>query len=157
MLNFLLSSLIVGSGIIMGGILSIIAKEELKPGKNYFILLKKILFASIIMITSIYYIKINPIISFFTLILVSILFIKKFQLNLMYIAFAATYILSTVNNELFILISALIFFAGFPIGSLAAYELTRKEIFVERKILLPYFIFILIIVLKTLFSFITAV
>lgn len=153
MLKFFLASLIVGSGVIIGAILSVIAKDELKPGKKYFLLLKNILFSVIILITSIFYITINPLISFFILIFFSILFIKRFQLNLIYVAFAAVYILSSINEQLFILTSSLIFFAGFSIGTVATHELIKKEIFVERNILIPYFIFIFISLIRYLISF----
>lgn len=152
MLNFFLTSVIVGSGVIIGAILSIIAKDELKPGKKYFRFLKNILFSSVILIISSYYVYINPIISFFVIILLTVLLVEKFQLNLIYIAFGVAYMLSSVEDSLFILISSLIFFAGFPIGTAAAHDLTKKEIFVERKIFTSYFIFVFIAFIRTLFS-----
>ena len=38
MLNEILASIIVGSGIIFGAVLRDIAKDEIKPGTRYFIL-----------------------------------------------------------------------------------------------------------------------
>ncbi|MBW2991919.1 hypothetical protein KY345_01740 [Candidatus Woesearchaeota archaeon] len=153
MLRFLLASLIVGSGVIIGAILCILAKEELKPGRKYFLFLKNILFSAVVLAASFYYFFINPIISLLVLLFLPVLFIKRFQLNLMYIAFAVIYILSTADDQLYLLISSLIFFAGFPIGSLATYDLIRKEIFVERKILVPYIVFVFIALLKTVYQF----
>ena len=153
MLRFFLASLITGSGIIIGGVLSIVAKDELRPGKRYFILLKNVLFFSVMLATSLYYVRINPLVSMIPLVFLGLLFMKKFRLNLAYISFAIACILAYSNSSLFMFVSSLIFFAGFPIGTVAAHELIRKEIFVERMILVPYFIFVLICAAWALFGY----
>ncbi|MBW2991911.1 hypothetical protein KY345_01700 [Candidatus Woesearchaeota archaeon] len=153
MLSFFLASLIIGAGVIIGAILSIVAKEELKPGRKYFILLKRLFFSAIILTISIYYFNINYIISLLMLLFLPIIFIKRFQLNLIYIAFAISYILSTINDSLYFIISTLIFFAGFPIGTVATYEFIKKEIFVERKIITAYVLFVLFSSARILFLY----
>jgi hypothetical protein len=150
MLNELLASLVAGSGIICGAILAKIAKEEIKPGIRYFTLIKNILFAGIILITSFYYFGINPLISGIVLVPIALLHIKKFQPALIYITFAVIYILSIKNESLYLLISSLIFIAGFPIGTLA-YGIKKRK-FRLLDILIPYLLFILIILIRTMFS-----
>ena len=147
MLNYFIASPVVGLGIILGAILAIIAKEEIKQGMNYFLLLKNIIYPMIILITSAYYFNINFAISVSVLILLPIIFIKKFQLSLIYVSFAIIYILSSVNSSFFILISSLIFFAGFPIASIGASDLRKNRLFnvLNKKILVPYILFIVII------------
>lgn len=147
MLEFFLVSLIVGSGLIIGFILSVIAKEELKPGKRYFLPLKTVLFFAVILITSFYYFNINFLISLFVLLLSSVFFIERLQIVLMYLSFSIIYIVSYTNDGLHIIISSLIFFAGFPIGTLAAYK--EKKAFIKR-ILIPYILFIVIAFLRYL-------
>lgn len=155
MLKFFLASLIVGSGVIFGAILSIIAKEELRHGKKYFMLLKNIMFISVIITASIFYINTNYLVSLSVLLFLMVLFIKRFQLNLIYASFAVICLLSDISDSSYLIISSLIFFAGFPVGSLATYELAKKEIFVEKKILTAYFIFVFILLLRLIFYYLS--
>lgn len=153
MLKFFLASLIVASGIIIGAFLGKIAKEELKPGRRYFFPLKIVLFSAVLLVTLIYYFNVNLLISLFVLLLFSALFAKKFQVVLMYLSFSIAYILSYVDSCLYAVISSFIFFAGFPIGSLIACDLRKeKRIFVNRKVLIPYFVFIGVVFLAYLLS-----
>ena len=152
MLKLFLASLLVGSGILLGAVLAIIAKEELKPGMKYFLLIKNIIYPAIILIASFYYFDINFIISVLLLIFIPIIFIKKFQLSLIYISFAIIYMLSGINSSLFLLISSLIFFAGFPIASIAVSDLKKNKLF-NKKILAPYILFIFIVASKYIIQF----
>ena len=43
LLNYTLTAIIANAGIILGIILAYIAEEEIKPGKNYLIILKNII------------------------------------------------------------------------------------------------------------------
>lgn len=147
MLNEFLASLVIGSGIVIGATLSILAKEEIKPGLKYFILLKNILFSAVILTTIFYYTTVNIMIALATPLLFSALFINKLQPVAIYTAFAIVCILSSANSSLYLLISSLIFLAGFPVGTIA-YSAAKKNALME--VLTAYLTFIVIILIKTL-------
>ena len=59
MISDIFAALVVGSGVILGAILAVIAKEELKSGMKYFLLLKNIVYLLVMLTVSIYYFDIN--------------------------------------------------------------------------------------------------
>lgn len=149
MLNYFLASLVAGSGIILGAVLRDIAKEEIKPGIRYFILMKNIVFAAAVLAASYFYMDVNIMISSLLLIFIVLISVKRFQPLLMYAAFAVLCLLSMKKPDSFILISSLIFIAGFPIGTLI--EGKGKSGWI--KILIPYIIFVCIIALEYAIQF----
>ena len=68
-------------------------------------------------------------------------------LEMPYAAFAVACILSQADSPLYLLISSLIFLAGFPIGAVICNS-AKKSALIE--IFVAYFIFVMIILVKTL-------
>ncbi|MBU4284218.1 MAG: hypothetical protein KJ968_03855 [Nanoarchaeota archaeon] len=152
LINYSLISLISFSGLLIGMVLAFTAKEELEPGKKYFLLLQKLTLLLILIF----------LLNFFNVILylritIYILFIFLMTINIksqiIYPALAAVFFLSSKNPELFITNSILIFLYGFPTGSLFAKKLIKKrKSFVLKNIFLNYFWFVIItIILKLIF------
>jgi hypothetical protein len=149
MLNTFLASLIAGSGIIAGAVLAILAKEEIKPGMRYFLILKNVLFSAAVVITMCYYSKINLAIALAAPLLFSPMFINKFQIIAMYVSFAIILILSQADSSLYVAASSLIFLAGLPIGTIEYSAAKKKPIL---NILIPYLVFVLISLISIFFS-----
>jgi len=123
-INYSLTNIIVFFGLIIGIILAYIAKEELKDGKKYFILLQNILLA-IIFFFCLFFYKTNLILTI--AISLAVFFSLYFYLNtekrqrIRYIDYGLLGIFfyyASKNLNLFLLQSALIFIYGFPTGSL---------------------------------------
>ena len=151
LINYSLISLISFSGLLVGMILAFTAKEELGPGKKYFLLLQKLTLL-LILIFLLNFFNIN----LYLRITIYFLFIFLVTINIksqiIYPILGVVFFLSSEDINLFITTSILIFFYGFPTGSLFAKKLIkRKKLVVLKNILLTYFWFILIaIVLKLL-------
>ncbi len=151
LINYSLISLISFSGLLVGMILAFTAKEELGPGKKYFLLLQKLTLL-LILIFLLNFFNIN----LYLRITIYFLFIFLMTINIksqiIYPILGVVFFLSSEDINLFITTSILIFFYGFPTGSLFAKKLIkRKKLVVLKNILLTYFWFILIaIVLKLL-------
>src|SRR3989344_8721789 len=128
MINNIITSLIVFSGLIFGAILALIAKEELKPGKRYFRIFQNILFAIIAAITIYFAYIVNIFLAMSVLgISLYVLFSgSRFADIMMYSKFAFIFYF-TRNTEFFILLSSLIFLYGFPAGTLFADSLKEKS------------------------------
>ena len=115
-------------GLILGIILAYIAKEELRPGKKYLILLQK-LTLTLIMIFMFYQLKLNIyllIISSWISALVIYLFIERIKTNYIYPVLALIFYLSSRNIVLLKIQAFLIFLYGFPTGSLLT-KVTKKN------------------------------
>jgi hypothetical protein len=148
-LTFFLASIIAYLGLLFGVILIKLAPEEQKPGKKYFILLKKILFLFIIAFLSFYY-KINFIFLILLLIFIIVLMLNK-KLNLdksalVYILLGIIFYLSSKIPDLFVIESVLIFLYGVPNASLIFKRKNYYEVFVKNlwffiPVILLYFIF----------------
>ncbi|MFH1276117.1 MAG: hypothetical protein ABIH82_03320 [Candidatus Woesearchaeota archaeon] len=110
------------TGLFFGVILSIIAEEEIIPGKKYFYLLKRIMFC-VISISIVYLFRSNLFLMIIFIILSIILFILELKLNnyfveiFNYIFFILAYILNT-KQDLYTIFATLIFIYGFPVGTL---------------------------------------
>jgi len=152
LINYSLISLISFSGLLIGMVLAFTAKEELEPGKKYFILLQKLTLL-LILIFLLNFFNIN----LYLRIIIYVLFIFLMTINIksqiIYPALATVFFLSSKNPELFITNSILIFLYGFPAGSLFAKKLIKKKkLFVLKNIFLNYFWFVVIaIILKLIF------
>lgn len=152
LLNYSLISIISFSGLLVGMILAFTAKEELEPGKKYFFLLQKLtLLMILIFLVNFFDIRL------YLRIIIYILFIFLMTFNIksqiIYPALAIIFFLSSKNPELFITNSILIFFYGFPTGSLFAKKLIKKKkSFVLKNIFLNYSWFVVIVIaLKLVF------
>ncbi len=152
LLNYSLISLMSFSGLLIGMILAFTAKEELEPGKKYFILLQKLTLL-LILIFLLNFFNIN----LYLRITIYILFIFLMTINIksqiIYPLLAVVFFLSSRDMNLFVTNSILIFFYGFPTGSLFAKKLTKKKkSFVLKNIFLNYFWFVVIaVILKLIF------
>ena len=125
-LNYSLTALASYIGLFMGLILALISKEEIKPGKKYFIFLQKAIL-SVIFIVLFIFLKLNYIV---VLLLIACIIIyitkKKKEFNdtiYTYILLSAIFYLSSKNINLFIIEASLIFLYGLPTGTL----LTTKD------------------------------
>ncbi len=152
LLNYSLISLISFSGLFAGMLLAFAAKEELEPGKKYFMLLQKtILLLIVIFLLNFFNVALYLRIISYVLLIALLSFSIKSQL--IYPCLAAVFFLSSKNPELFITNSILIFFYGFPTGSLFAEKIIKKKkLVVLKNIFLNYFWFVAItIALKLIF------
>jgi len=126
LLQYSLVSLVIFLGLVIGFILAVCAKEELKPGRKYFILLQHIIL--FLIIAGFFYFNINDFSLFLLVSIVSGFFIfynyekvKNFNINrpyLMYAFFAIIFYLSYKKIDLFSVESSLMFIYGLPSGSL---------------------------------------
>lgn len=121
-LSYFLASVISYLGLLIGVILIKIAPEEQKPGRKYFIFLKKILFFLIIALP-LYYYKINIIFSLALLSLIAAFMLcNKLRLDKSYLVYFLMGVIFAVSSRfigLFVLESVLILLYGIPNASLA--------------------------------------
>ena len=122
LLQFSLTLIIVYASLFIGYALSIIAKEEIKPGKKYFDALKKILMITIfflpIILTkgNVWLVRVAIIGIGFT---IGVHIIKmKFDLDMLYYPLFGILLALVANNKNILITQAsLIFLYGLPVGS----------------------------------------
>ena len=135
--NYFLASVIAYLGLLFGIILIKMATEEQKPGKKYFILIKKIILFLIIA-SFFVYLKMNLIILSLLLISTLILFAnRKMTLEstlLFYLMLGLFFSLSSKFFDLFIIESTLIFLYGISTASLVFNPRKRNynEVFIKN-------------------------
>jgi len=131
-LNYLLALIISFSGLFVGMFLGRIAKEELKQGKKYFILLQHLLFSLVIFFILLI---IDNIYLALTAVLVFIFSYKaELSSKIAYPLLGLFFYFSSASREMILINSALTFLYGFPAGSLLK----------NKKDILFYSLFILI-------------
>ena len=119
-LTYIFTSLIVYFGLILGGITAYMARDELKQGKKYFILMQNFILALIAAFLlyffsiSIYFMIVASLIVFFALFLIE----KSWKSYFIYPLLAVIFYLSSKSLNLFMLESTLIFLYGFPTAAL---------------------------------------
>jgi len=138
--TYILTLAVAYLGIIGGLILAKIAKEELKDGKKYFLLVQTLL-STLIIGFFLYFYNLN-IILVFLISFIALAFLFYFRKHkhlpkLSYILFGFVFYFSSKIEALFILESILIFLYGLPSGSLDY----RKKIV---KVLLGYLPFLIL-------------
>ena len=141
MISYILALIISFAGVILGGVLALIAPEELKAGEKWWKILEWGLLA-IIVTVMLYFAGLTA----WTIVLAAVLFALKFVKN-EYPALIFVLVISLFFNFLF-LASALIFIYGFPKGTLDAkkvvnmkkHEIAKTILYVFKKNLL-YLIF----------------
>lgn len=117
-LNYVLIAVVVSIGLISGKVLAWIAKEEIRSGKKYFIILQKALFCGAIILlmflnkTNVHYIWIGALVIF-----VYLYYYKKISPEIVYAVLGLVFYLS-VKTEYFLIASSLIFLYGLPSGTL---------------------------------------
>ena len=142
--NYSLISLISFSGLLIGMLLAFTAKEELEPGKKYFLLLQKLTLL-LVLIFLLNFFNINLYLRITTYVLFILLMAINIKSQIIYPALAVVFFLSLKDINLFITNSILIFLYGFPTGSLFAKKLIKKrKLFVLKNIFLNYFWFVAI-------------
>ena len=148
-INYLLASIISYLGLLAGAILIKIAPEEQKPGKKYFILIKKIIFFLAIAFLLVYY-KINLIFSLLALLFAGIIVasrkLEKYEFA--YFFLGIIFFLGSKITGLFIIESVLVFLYGIPAASLAfnAKKKNYRDIFLKNAlffapVILLFFLF----------------
>lgn len=118
-INYLLASIISYLGLLAGIMLVKMAPEEQKPGKKYFILIKKIIFFLAIAFLLAYY-KINLIFSLLALLFAGIIIAgrKLEKPEFAYFFLGIIFFLSSKIMDLFAIESVLVFLYGIPVASL---------------------------------------
>ena len=120
-LNYFLISLVVYLGLLFGIILSWMAKEEIKPGKRYIILVHNIILSFILYFT-LEFINANPFVVLL-LPLFFLIFLFKYtatykKSHIFYPILGGFFYISSNNINHLLLMSTLIFFYGVLIGTL---------------------------------------
>lgn len=121
-LNYALTAIVASIGLMCGAIIARFAKEEIKPGKKYFILLQKLLFVAVIALvmyanrTNVHFIWVGGVIIF-----VYLYFFNKIRQAFAYGALALAFFNA---SDMFLPASALIFLYGFP----TAAKMKKREI-----------------------------
>ena len=117
-LNYVLALIGAFSGLFIGMLLGYITKEELKPGKKYFIWMQNIILI-LAAIFVLYSFQLHIILSILIgLILTLALIYFKPKAIIGYIILAILILLIIEDINFFILTASLIFLYGFPTGSL---------------------------------------
>ena len=123
MINYFLVSFLAYSGLFIGMSLAFIAKEEIKPGRKYFVFLKKMVLSLVIVFLFVLH-KLDYIIVLPALAIVLVYFYKV-RVNkgfnedfLIYLILGAIFYSSYKNTNLFVIESSLMFLYGFPTGTL---------------------------------------
>ena len=117
-LNYVLIAVVVSIGLILGRVLAWIAKEEIRPGKNYFLILQKILFcAAVILLMYLNKANVHYIWAGALVIFVYLYYYKKISPEIVYGVLGLVLYLAT-KTEHFLLAGSLIFLYGFPTGTL---------------------------------------
>ena len=147
-LNYVLATLITFSGIFVGFILAIITKEELEPGKGYFVLLQNLTFSLIIFFLLFF----NNLVIWLAILiaLLTFIFLLKSKINSIAIYIFLAFIFNAALRNLlsmFVLEASLIFIYGIPTGSLLTYKLKNKKLKTIKNILIKYGVFIPIAIL----------
>ena len=117
-LNYSLVVLVIAIGLILGRVLAWMAKEEIKAGKKYFLLLQKALFCAVIF-TLMYANKTNAQYTWIgaVIIFAYLAYFKKVNITITYVVLALAVYLST-KTDYFLLASSLAFLYGLPTGTL---------------------------------------
>jgi hypothetical protein len=124
-LNYASIAFIAGLGLLSGRILAWLAKEEIKPGKKYFLILQKFLFCLAVFLmmyfnrTNVHYTWAGVLVLF-----VYLSWFKKIPTYLVSAVLGAGLYLASLTDN-FLLLSGIIFLHGIPAGSLIK---NKKEI-----------------------------
>ena len=144
-LNYMLTSLAVALGVFCGAALGYIAKEELKPGKGYLVLLQNAVLAAMVILVVYFnqkpYISVLAAFVFFLMLMHTKLAKEPNQVH-NYFAYAL-FALLFFQSKGFVPFSAMMFLYGFPTGSF----LYMKKKGIEKAALVAGFFFALTLVL----------
>lgn len=140
LLNYFLAVVICFFGIYAGFFLGMLAKEELKAGRKYFIVFQKILL--IIMVASAIFVVKNIFISLCLIgVLVYLIFAKHRAKDIaVYVIFGVLIFLSSRYDNLFLMQASLVFLYSLFTGSLLAAD--KKKLRVIASIFMRYIWFV---------------
>ena len=142
-LNYILAVVITFLGLFVGFLLALIAEEELKPGKPYFIFLQNLIFSLII-----FFLLFFSELTVWLAILIATLtfiFLIKTNINSIAIYLSLAFIFNGAFRNLlkvFILEASLVFIYGIITGSLVTYKLKNKKLKTVKELIIKYGIFI---------------
>ncbi len=130
-LIYFLTSLTIFSALFAGMALALSAKEEIRPGKKYFILLQGVVLLSVIASFFAFYINIY-LVYFIAVLLIFLLYFnytrfKEIKPYVIYPALAIIFYLSSKKPSLFVVESSLMFLYGLPTGTLLTTVKSKKE------------------------------
>lgn len=116
MLTKVLIACIAFLGLLVGYLLTFLAKEEIKPGKKYFIIVERaiLIMLALVLLSQVWATKTFIIPFIIGLVMGYFLKIRYFYLGL---ALAASV---TLSMEVFVLVASLIFLHGLPYGSVSS-------------------------------------
>lgn len=120
-LMFLAILVVIFLGIFVGVALALIAPEELKKGRKYFMVLKTVLLLA--MIGVMIYFKINLFLAALNVFLLTLFYLYGRE----YWILSFLLSVSAVNDKAFFIQSSLIFIYGLPEGSLFAEKIIKKK------------------------------
>jgi len=146
-------SLVCFLGLFVGLLIGFMAKEELKAGKKYFLYLQKVIF--ILVVFFVFYDFGFWLLGLLFVVFFSILLfqIKKDYHRVLYFVLAAFLFMSFFEENM--VVPALVFFYGFPTGSLFYLEEKQKKVFdLVRELFFRYWYFLLIIIILLLLKLI---
>lgn len=131
-------------GIYVGLLIGWMAKEELKQGKKYFVILLKSLFVLIIFF--IFYELGLEILAYISLVVIGLLLfsLKESYEQLLFYASAILLFISLIYDSL--IVPGLVFLMGFPIGTLYLYKKKKKAWLLIKGLFIEYYWFLIIIV-----------
>lgn len=151
LITYFLALMVSFLGVLIGAVLNFIAKEEIKAGKRYFILLKKILLI-LMVIVFINYLKLNIFLRILLyLLLIILLSLRDSKSYFIYPALGFLFYFSSLDKNLLLTQSSLIFIYGLPCGTLFV-EKEKKMLMALTKTIL-YHIFFMIIPLILFYIF----
>ena len=120
-LNYFLISLVVYLGLLIGIILSFMAKEELKPGKRWFILVHNVILGFVLFFLLLF-LDVNYYLTLFLPLLLIVFLFYYSEIyrksSVIYLLLGVVFWISSKNKEPLLIISSLVFFYGFLISSL---------------------------------------
>lgn len=155
MLDYFLTLIICFLGLFIGAVLALMAKEELKAGKKYFVLMQQILIMLIVFFVLFGFdvnIYVCALISFAALAVYYFLY-SRIKTQSIYILLTLAFFTSYLS-EYFTIIASLIFIFGLPAGSMFAENSLKKgkSVMFER-LFLNYCWFMVIALLPPFFIY----
>lgn len=135
LISYFMALVISFLGLFVGYILAYMAKEELKPGEKYLMLLKNLIFALIGGLFAYFLLEsiLIGVLLFLVLVFISLKF--KISTRAIYLLLGVLFFISTNNQNMFLIISLLIFAYGFPTGSLFVSKFIKQSKIKNAKML----------------------
>ncbi|MBI5389624.1 hypothetical protein HZB01_04575 [Candidatus Woesearchaeota archaeon] len=152
--QYLLVLLLVVFGLVTGTLIATVTREELPPGKKYFLVLRKVFFLCSITLP-LFLIRLWLGVIAFVLIALFLLSARsafeRTKDRLLYIAYAVLFAVSTLNLNWFTLQAAVFFMSGFPVGTLFTFEHRQEKRWdLLKKLFFEFWMFLVVGILGVL-------